>query len=66
MECKPPISDSSRALAACLDTETGRGVLAKDLAGPYIAPQCRIGFVTRLTHDDELAHAVHGGLSDAA
>jgi hypothetical protein len=29
---KDPGSDSSRALAACLDSEAGRGVLAEDLA----------------------------------
>jgi hypothetical protein len=51
-------SDSSRAIAACSDTEARRGVLAKDLAGPYIAPQCRNGLVARLTHDDDLAYMI--------
>jgi len=61
-----PGSEFSRALVACLDSEAGSRVFAKDLAGPYIAPQSRNGFVARLLHDDELAHAVHGGLGDAA
>ena len=61
-----PGSESSRALAAALDSEAGRGVLAKDLARPDIAPQRRNGFVARLAHDDELADAVHRGLSHAA
>ena len=59
-------SEILRALAACLDTETRCCILAKDLARPYIAPQSRNGLVTRLTHDDELADAVHRGLGDAA
>ena len=62
---KRPRSEISRALAACLDPEAGRRVLAKDLAGPYIAPQRRNGLVTRLLHDDELVNAVHRGLRDA-
>lgn len=49
-----------------LDPQAGRRILAKDLAGPDIAPQCRNGLVPRLTHDDELADAVHGRLGDAA
>jgi hypothetical protein len=61
-----PGSESSRALAACLDSEARRGVLAKGLTGPYIAPQRRNSLVTRLLHDDELADAVHRGLGDAA
>src|ERR1700735_5389964 len=61
-----PGSDSSRALAACLDNEAGRGVLAKDLARPYIAPQCRNGLVAGLAHDDEFADAIHGCLGHAA
>ena len=61
-----PGSVFSRALAACLDPEAGRRVLAKDLAGPDIAPQRRNGLVARLAHDDELPHAVHRGLGDAA
>ena len=63
---KRPGSEFSRALAACLDSEAGRRVLAKDLAGPDIAPQSRNGLVTRLAHDDELAHAVHRRLGHAA
>ena len=63
---KRPISESSRVLAVCLDSEAGRSVLAKDLAGPDIAPQRRNGLVTRLTHDDELADAVHRRLGHAS
>jgi len=44
-----PGSEFSRALAARLDFEAGRGVLAEDLAGPHIAPQRRNRFVPRLT-----------------
>ena len=61
-----PGSEIFRALAACLDSEAGRGVLAKDLARPYIAPQGRNGLVACLLHEDELADAVHGGLGHAA
>lgn len=63
---RDPGSESSRALAAYLDSEAGGSVLAKDLARPDIAPQRRNGLVPRLTHDDELADAVHRGLSHAA
>jgi hypothetical protein len=35
---KDPGSEISRALAACLDSEARGRILAKDLAGPYIAP----------------------------
>jgi len=48
------------------DSEVRRRVLPEDLAGLYIAPQRRNGLVTRLTHDDELAHAVDRGLGHAA
>ena len=67
-----PGSGSSRARAACSDSEADRGVLAKDLAGPDIAPQCHLapqrrnGLVARLAHDDELPHAVHRGLGHSA
>ena len=50
----------------CSDPQACRRILAKDLARPYIAPQRRNGLVPRLTHDDELADAVHRGLGDAA
>ncbi len=62
---KDPGSEFSRALAACLNTEAGRGIIAEYLDGPYIAPQSCNRLVARLTHDDELAHAVHRRLSDA-
>jgi hypothetical protein len=61
-----PISEISRALAACLDPEAARGILAKDLAGPYIATQRRNCLVPSLPHDHELPEAVHGGLGDPA
>jgi hypothetical protein len=34
-----PVSDSFRALAASSDTETGSGILPKDLIHPDMAPQ---------------------------
>ena len=52
-----PRSEISRALAACLDSQARRSVLAKDLAGTDVAPERGHGLVTRLLHDDELAHA---------
>ena len=61
-----PRSEFSRALAACLDSEAGRRILAKDLARPDIAPQSRNRLVPRLLHDDELPHAVHRGLGHAS
>jgi hypothetical protein len=61
-----PGSEFSRALAACLDTEAGCGVLPKDLAGTDVAPERGHGLVTRLLHDDELAHAVHRRLGHAS
>jgi hypothetical protein len=57
-----PGSEISRALAACLDSEAGRRILAKDLARADIATQSRNRLATRLAHDDELPHAVHCGL----
>jgi len=63
---KGPGSEFSRALAVCLDPEAGRRILAKDLARPDIAPQSRHRLVTRLLHDDELAHAVHRRLGHAS
>jgi hypothetical protein len=60
------ISESSRALAARLDSEAGCSVLSKDLAGTDIAPERGHGLVTRLLHDDELAHAVHRRLGHAS
>ena len=48
------------------DAKTRRRVLAKDLAGPYIAPQSCNRLVARLAHDHKFPHAVHGGLGDAA
>jgi hypothetical protein len=59
------ISEFSRALAACLDPETRRGILAKHLAGADVAPQSRNGLVARLLHDDKLPHAVHRRLGHA-
>ena len=55
-----------RALAARLDPEARRRVLAKDLARADIAPQSRNRFVTRLAHDDEFPNAVHCGLGHAS
>jgi hypothetical protein len=63
---KDPGSEISRALVACLDSEAGRRVLAKDLARADIAPQRRNRLVTRLLHDDELADAVHRRLDHAS
>jgi hypothetical protein len=61
-----PRSEFSRASAVSLDPETGRGILAKNLTGTDVAPERGHGLVTRLLHDDELSHAVHRGLGDAA
>ena len=47
-----PGSEISRALAACLDSEAGRRILAKDLARADIATQSRNRLATRLAHDD--------------
>ena len=58
-------SEISRALATCLNSEAGRRILAEDLAGTDVAPERGHGLVTRLLHDDELAHAVHRGLGHA-
>src|ERR1017187_1846299 len=61
-----PRREISRALAACLDSEAGGRILAKDLARPDIAPQSCNRLVTRLLHDDELPHAVHRRLGHAS
>ena len=53
-------------VAACLDSKAGRRVLAKDLARADVAPERGHRLVTRLPHDDELAHAVHHRLRDAS
>ncbi len=58
--------ENSYSRALTLDPEAGRGVLAKDFAGPYIAPQRRNALVARLAHDDELANAVHRRLGHAS
>ncbi len=62
---KDPGSVFSRTLA-CSDPQACSRIRAKDLAGPYIAPQRRNGLVARLAHNDELAYAVHSGLGHAA
>src|SRR5271157_2623335 len=61
-----PRSDSFRALAACSDSETGRRILAKDLARSDITLQSRNGLVTRLAHNDEFPHATDNRLGHAS
>ena len=61
-----PGSEFSRALAVCLDSETRRRILAKDLARTDVAPERGHGLVTRLLHDDELPNAVHRRLGHAS
>jgi hypothetical protein len=68
LAARSPTADKCFFSVLCelLDSETRCRILAKDLARADIAPQSRNRLVPRLTHNDELADAIHRRLGDAS